>query len=140
MGRQTFYQANPAAPIHKELVALVRKTIGLREPLRQALMPLANKIKLTFVFGSVAAGKDRADSDIDLMVVAYPMDYTKLLDALEAAEQELCRPVTPNIISPADWDRQRRRECGFIARVAAGPKLLVIGEDEDDPPQPDDGG
>ena len=132
VGRQKFYQANPAAPIHNELVALVRKTVGLREPLREALMPLADDIELAFVFGSVAAGEDRAGSDIDLMVVAHPMmDYTKLFNALQPAEQALGRPVNPNIISPADWARKRRQKDGLFARVAARPRLLVIGKDDE---------
>lgn len=131
-GRQKFYQANSTAPIHKELVALVRKTIGVREPLRAALMPLADDIELAFVFGSVAAGQDRADSDIDLMVVAHSLDYATLFDALHNAEQALDRPVNPNIIAPAEWARRRRQKDGFIARVAMRPRLLVIGEGEDD--------
>ena len=56
-------------------MAIVRKTIGLREPLRAALAPLADDIEYAFVFGSVAAGQDRANSDIDLMVVAHSLDY-----------------------------------------------------------------
>lgn len=132
VGRQKFYQANPAAPIHKELVALVRKTIGLREPLREALMSLADDIDLAFVFGSVASGEDGAGSDIDLMVVSHSLDYATLFNALQRAEQALARPVNPNIISPADWTRKRRQKDGFIARVATRPRLLVIGEDEDD--------
>ena len=131
VGRQKFYQANPAAPIHNELVALVRKTVGLREPLREALMPFAHHIKLAFVFGSVAAGQDRADSDIDLMVVTRRLNYSALLDALTTVGEAVGRPVTPNIFSPADWARKRRLKDGLFARVAAGPRLLVIGEDDD---------
>ena len=131
VGRQKFYQANPAAPIHNELVALVRKTVGLRQPLREALMPFADDIELAFVFGSVAAGQDGADSDIDLMVVAHSLDYATLFNALQSAEQALDRPVNPNIVAPAEWARKRRQKDGFIARVAARPRLLVIGEDDD---------
>ena len=131
VGRQKFYQANSAAPIHQELVALVRKTVGLREPLRKALMPLADDIELAFVFGSVAAGQDGAGSDIDLMVVAHSLDYTTLFEALQPAEQALDRPVNPNIISPGEWASKRLEKDGFIARVATRPRLLVIGEDED---------
>ena len=130
VGRQKFYQANSAAPIHQELVALVRKTVGLREPLREALMPLADDIELAFVFGSVAAGQDGAGSDIDLMVVAHSLDYTTLFETLQPAEQALDRSVNPNIISPGEWTSKRRQKDGFIARVAARPRLLVIGEDE----------
>ena len=133
VGRQKFYQANPAAPIHKELVAIVRKTIGLREPLRAALAPLADDIECAFVFGSVAAGQDRADSDVDLMVVTHSLDYATLFDALRAAEQALDRAVNPNIVSPADWERKRHGPDGFMARVAKGPRLSVLGEDRDGP-------
>lgn len=131
VGRQKFYQANSTAPIHKELVGLVRKTVGLREPLREALMPLVDDIELAFVFGSVAAGEDRAGSDIDLMVVAQSLDYATLFNALQTAEQALDRPVNPNIVSPAEWARKRRQKGGFIARVAVRPRLLVIEEDDD---------
>ena len=133
VGRQKFYQANPAAPIYDELVALVRKTVGLREPLRQALAPLADDIECAFVFGSVAAGNDCANSDIDLIVVAHSLDYVALINALQAAEQVLDRPVNPNIVSPAEWARKREKD-GFIARVAAGPRLPVLGGEADDGP------
>lgn len=131
VGRQKFYQANPDAPIHQELVAIVRKTIGLREPLRQALAPLADDIECAFVFGSVAKGRDRANSDIDLMVVADSVDYTTLFDALRAAEQALDRTVNPTVISPEVWERKRRGPDGFIPRVANGPRLWVLGERSD---------
>lgn len=131
VGRQKFYQANPAAPIHKELVAIVRKTIGLRDPLRKSLASLADDIECAFVFGSVASGHDRANSDIDLMVIAHSLDYTTLFDALRTAEQFLDRPVNPNIVSPEEWDRKRHGPDGFIARVAKGPRLPVLGEERD---------
>ncbi len=131
VGRQRFYQANPSAPIYEELVALVRKTIGLREPLRRALTPFEDDIVCAFVFGSAAAGNDRADSDIDLMVIAPSLDYTALFDALQTAEQALDRTVNPNIVSPADWNRKRRQKDGFIARVAARPRILLMGEEDD---------
>lgn len=131
IGRQKFYQANPDAPIHQELVAIVRKTIGLREPLREALAPLADDIECAFVFGSVASGRDRANSDIDLMVVADSVDYMMLYDALRVAEQALDRTVNPIVISPADWDRKRRGPDGFIPRVAKRPRLWVLGTHPD---------
>ena len=109
-------------------MAIVRKTIGLREPLRKALAPLADDIECAFVFGSVAKGQDRANSDIDLMVVADSVDYMMLYDALRAAEEAFDRTVNPTILSPADWDRKRRGPDGFIPRVAKGPCLPVLGE------------
>src|SRR6185437_7907838 len=68
-GNQKHYQANPAAPIHGELVGIIQKTVGIAEPLRDALRPLSKKIVAAFVYGSVAKRSDTARSDVDLMVV-----------------------------------------------------------------------
>ncbi len=52
--KQRFYQANPGCPIFEELCGIVLKTLGLAEPLRDALAALARRIELAFVYGSVA--------------------------------------------------------------------------------------
>lgn len=62
VGNQRFYQANAASPVFAELTAFVAKTVGLVEPLRRALAPLAPEIAAAFVYGSVAKGSDRAQS------------------------------------------------------------------------------
>lgn len=44
IGNQKHYQANPAAPIHAELVGIVQKTVGLADVLREALDPLTERL------------------------------------------------------------------------------------------------
>ena len=100
-GRQKYYQANPHSPVYEELVGLIRKTRGLVGPLREALEPFVEDIRAAFVFGSVAEGRGRTDSDIDLMVVAESLDCLDLHEALQTAEQTLHRSVNPNRISPS---------------------------------------
>ena len=73
-GNQKHYRANPDSPVFAELGGLVRKTVGLVVPLQAALAPLARKIAVAFVYGSVARGQDRASNDIDLMVIADKLD------------------------------------------------------------------
>ena len=130
-GNQKYYQANREAPIFSELHGLVVKTVGVVEPLRAALQPLAERIAAAFVFGSVANGSDRATSDLDLLVVADGLDYSDLYTALQAAEEELARPVNPTLMSGAEWRRKRAQADSFAARVAAQPKLFVIGGEHD---------
>ena len=69
VGNQKHYQANSAAPVFAELRGLVTKTVGLVDPLREALMPVAKRIALAFVYGSIAKGGDTAASDIDVMII-----------------------------------------------------------------------
>ncbi len=59
VGNQKHYQANPEAPIYSELCGLVRKTVGLAEPLRDALEPAQQAVELALIYGSVAKGRRR---------------------------------------------------------------------------------
>lgn len=133
VGNQKFYRANERAPVYAELVGLVRKTVGLAGPLQAALAPLADRITAAFVYGSVAKASDRAASDIDLMVIADDLDYATLTTALAVAEESLARPVNPNLMTRAEWQRKRAEAGGFAARIAAQPKVFVIGADDDLP-------
>lgn len=44
-------------------------------PLRVALAPLADRIRAAFVYGSIAKGRHRATSVVDLMIIADKLDY-----------------------------------------------------------------
>ena len=48
-GRQVYYRANVQCPIFEELAGLLRKTAGLVDVLRQALVPLTDKVEMAFV-------------------------------------------------------------------------------------------
>jgi hypothetical protein len=54
IGNQKHYQANPESPIFGELHGLMTKTVGLLQPLRNALEPFAGDVQAAFVYGSVA--------------------------------------------------------------------------------------
>jgi predicted nucleotidyltransferase len=130
-GRQKYYQANAESPVFDELVGLVRKTVGLAEPLREALAPIADRINAAFVYGSVAAGEDRAGSDIDVMVIAENLDYPTLFEALQAVERQLGRPVNPNLMTLKEWRRKQAETDSFAARLRNRPRLFVVGSEDD---------
>ena len=52
------------------LWGLILKTVGMIEPVLQALLPIKEPITLALVYGSVAKGPDISSSDIDLLIVA----------------------------------------------------------------------
>ncbi|HEX7787419.1 MAG TPA: nucleotidyltransferase domain-containing protein [Methylomirabilota bacterium] len=131
VGKQKHYQANQASPVFQELRALVLKTSGLVDVLREALAPAANRIRAAFVFGSVAKGEDTSASDIDLMVIAEGLTYADLFAALEEASTRLGRKVAPTIYSPRELARHVKRDSSFVTRVLGQPKLWVIGGERD---------
>lgn len=127
VGRQKHYQANPAAPIFDELRRIVVKTIGVADPIRDALDPLAPRIVLALVFGSVAKGTDRAGSDIDLLVVADDLTLEELFRALSHAESVLDRKVSPTLIGRTEFQKARGTHDTFVDRVMRGPTIPVLG-------------
>jgi predicted nucleotidyltransferase len=129
-GRQKHYQANAQSPIFAELCGITRKTMGLAEPLRAALAPLAGRIRAAFVYGSVAKRQDTASSDIDLMLVSDDLSYPELYLAAEDLSQRLGRKLNPTIYSPKELAQRVERGDAFIQRVLAQPKIWLIGDDD----------
>src|SRR5690554_4030371 len=68
-GNQLRYCANRSSPIFEELAGIFRKTAGLADVLREALKPLADRIAVAFVFGSMATGIQRTGSDVDIFII-----------------------------------------------------------------------
>jgi predicted nucleotidyltransferase len=131
IGNQKHYQANRDCPVFPELQGLIVKTVGVAEPLRQALVPLAGEIRAAFVYGSLAKGSDSAGSDIDLLVVSDALGYPDLFEALQGAEARLARRVNPNVMNFAEWKAKRAQPDSFAAGLAEGPRLFVLGSDDD---------
>ena len=130
VGNQKHYQANLTAPIYAELCGIVQKTVGLAEPLREALAPLAARIRAAFVYGSIAKREDTASSDIDLMLVSDDLAYSDLYAALESVSQRLGRTVNPTIYTPKELAKRVKAKEAFAMRVLAQPKLWLIGGDD----------
>ena len=58
-GNQVRYQSNRNCPIFDELAGIFRKTSGLADVVREALLPLSDEVEVAFIFGSVAKGEER---------------------------------------------------------------------------------
>lgn len=129
-GREKFYQANPRCAIFPELQGLVLKTAAVADVLKTALSPLAGRIDLAFVFGSVAGKEARADSDVDLMVVG-DASFREVVSALADAQKQLAREVNPAVYDPAEFRKKAAKGHHFIRAVVDGPKLFVIGDDRE---------
>lgn len=126
-GNQVRYQANRECPIYEELAGIFRKTAGLADVLRELLRPLARKIDLAFVFGSVAQGKARPGSDIDLLVVGSA-SFAAVVEASHAGAQRLGREVNPVVMTKAAFQEKLRQGDRFVSRVAKEPKIFLIGD------------
>lgn len=131
LGTQKHYQANPASPLFAELCGIAQKTVGLAEPVRQALRGLAPGIIVAFLYGSVARKQDTAISDIDLMVLSDKVTYAELFGALESVAEALGRNINPTVYTRSEWSRRLNEKNAFLGRILAQPKVWVIGSDHE---------
>jgi predicted nucleotidyltransferase len=130
LGNQVHFQANPACPIYEDLRSILKKTVGVADVLREALAPLAPKIRAAFVYGSVARGEERAGSDLDLMVVGDAR-FADVVAALAPAQEALRREVNPNVYPALEFRKKLAARDPFLGRVLAERKIFIIGGDDD---------
>ena len=129
-GHQVYYQANQKNPIFAELKSILAKTSGIRDILDDGLAPLVDRIRLAFVYGSIARGEEKASSDVDLMVVGE-VSFSDVVSALGLIETKLGREVNPTVYSPREFREKLAARNHFLSTVAKEKKLFVIGDERE---------
>ena len=130
VGNQVRYCANRDCPIFMELAGVFRKTEGLADVLREALAPLAPEIDLAFIFGSVAQGKERVTSDVDVFVIGSA-SFTDVVKAFSLIHERLGREVNPVVMPRKVFIKKHAEQERFVARVIKEPKLFLLGTAND---------
>jgi predicted nucleotidyltransferase len=130
MGNLVRYQADKACPIYAELRGILKKTAGIVDVLREALVPLSSDISAAFVYGSVASGVERRASDIDVMVVGR-VTFEQVTAALHGTFDVLRREVNASVYSEAEFHQRSREKGQFLARVIKEPVLMIFGNEHD---------
>lgn len=124
---QVYYRANPAAAIYPELVGLVTKSFGVADVLREALYTFVDRIVFACVYGSVARGEQRADSDIDMLIVGS-VRLSELALALQSAEARLGYRISPTLIGKSEFKQRIGEGDTFLRKVLAGPTIPLLGK------------
>lgn len=129
-GREHFYSANPECPVYDELKGLIVKTAGVADVIREALEPLSKKIKLTFIYGSVANGTEDKKSDVDLMIVG-DITLREVVGYTRKATEKLKREVNTIIFRLDEFNVKLKEKDSFVSRVFRGEKIILIGDENE---------
>ena len=129
-GSQVFFQANADCPIFEEIKALMAKTAGAADLLRAALAPLGDRIRVAFVFGSVARAQQNAGSDVDLLVVGE-VAFGEVVAALADAQAKLRRDVNPTVYPPEEFSAKASAGHHFLRGVLKREKIFLIGDERE---------
>jgi len=130
-GNQRHYRANPDNPVYNELKDIVRKTFGIADVIRKALVQVNDRIAWAFIYGSIAKGEATASSDIDLLVASESLAYADLMKVLTGAEQLLDRPINPSIYTIEQIKNKVHDKNVFLSRLMEQPKLWIKGSEDD---------
>lgn len=127
-GNQQVYSADTSCPVFNEVAGILRKTSGLADVLAEALAGAAQKLRVAFVFGSMAQGKEVGASDVDLMLVG-DIGFAEAVELLYPAQAMLGREVNPKVFTAAEFSAKAAEP--FLRDVLAKPKIFLIGNDHD---------
>jgi len=128
VGRQVIYRLNPDCPIYEELRSIIRKTVGLAGVLQEVLAPLSDRIELAYVYGSHASGEEKAQSDVDLMIVGE-VSLREVSPPLRRAREMLRRQINPTLYRAEEYKVALAEKNSFVKRVHDGPRIEIIGRD-----------
>ncbi len=121
---RVYYRAKTENPLYPEIRNLVLKTSGLADALKSALVD--KRIRVAFVFGSIARGEEKAGSDVDLMVIGQ-LGLRDLSRLLSGIEEKIGREVNPHVLREEEFRKRVRAKEHLVSRVMESPKIFIIG-------------
>jgi predicted nucleotidyltransferase len=129
-GRRVYYRAHAGSAVFDELRGIVRKTMGVSMEIQRALQPLARRIRLALIYGSIAQGTERADSDVDVLVVADGLLLEDLYRRLAPAERRLRRKVNATLYTAEEFRRALHTRNHFLEKVLSRKRVVVMGSED----------
>jgi predicted nucleotidyltransferase len=127
-GNRRHVQVNASHPGWDALRRMVRVFVAPEEVLRAAVAGVPG-IRAAFVFGSVARGEARPESDVDFFVVGDEIPRRALARSVSESSAVLGREVNVVRYTGGELERSVAEKRGFIREVAAAPKRWVVGDE-----------
>ena len=122
-GSQRYYSLNRDYPLLEEYRKIVLTTFGLEGLLRIALGPVAG-ISKAVIFGSYAADRMDAVSDVDLLVIGTH-DVMALNRAIAALQKKVDRLIHTVSMTDGEYQRKKNKDA-FLRSVEKGAKVIII--------------
>lgn len=127
-GNRNYFSANSEHPIFSELCSIVEKTSGIAFMLTELLKN--EEVDVAFIFGSMAKGKAKSHSDVDLFIVGE-IRLRKLASLLSPLEEKIGREINPHIYSQDALKEKLLDNNHFIKSMITTDKNYIIGNESD---------
>ena len=124
-GKEKYYSLSKNYPLLPELKKIVSKTVGLEGSLRDLVAGFKG-ISLAFIHGSYASGKEKKNSDIDLVVVGR-LPEKEFTHQIRRLESRLNREINFTPYTEEDFLAERNKEGAFLNLVVKGKTTILKG-------------
>jgi len=128
-GKQKYYKLNKNYLFYNELKRMVSKTVGVEGSLVKILKG-NQAIKFCFIYGSCAAGADKAGSDIDLFIIGELSGAEAVAEKISWLEKKISREINYRFFSEADFKKALAEKNSFILNIIKNKKIFLIGDEE----------
>ena len=128
-GKQVFFSQNTSCPFFSELKMLYSKTEGISKDLRDALLDIRG-VKYAFIFGSAASGKERAKSDIDLIIIG-DMDEEAMAENMLKLQNKMSREINYITWTEKDFKQKAREESKFLGNLLKKDRIWLKGDENE---------
>jgi predicted nucleotidyltransferase len=127
-GNRVYFQANRNNPLYEDLHRIVLKKYGLVDILRNALEH--GNIRCAFVFGSFARNEEKAESDIDLMIIGE-IGLREVSSMLSGASAAIGREINPHVLTVGEYRKRSKLKDPFIRRISTAEKIFITGDPDE---------
>ena len=128
-GNLKYFSLNKEFVIYEELKSIFMKTKGAVGILREAVSTKRD-IDYAFIYGSFATGEERAESDIDLMVIGR-ISLEEVLALIRGPEEKLSREINVSLYDLQEIRKRVKDHDPFIMEVLGGSKTMLIGDENE---------
>ena len=124
-GQRIYYSINKSHIIYKELLSIVKKSMGIVSQLKEIMG--GDDIDCAFIYGSYAAGSETEASDIDIMVIGSISSKTlsKLIGSVQSSVA-----INYNLMSRNECLENAKEKNSFINRILDSEKIILKGDNE----------
>jgi len=128
-GNLKYFSLNKKFLIYEELKSIFIKTKGAVGILREAVSTKRH-IDYAFIYGSFATGEERAESDIDVMVIGG-ISLEEVLALIRGPEEKLSREINVSLYDLQEMRKRVKDRDPFIMEVLEGSKIMLVGDEDE---------
>lgn len=125
-GNNVYYQADANSKLFPELAAIFRKSNDVTGLLRDAIMPLGDRVAAAFIYYPKIHGRAVRGNGLNLFIIGS-VTTAEVKKALESARLQLDMEITHEVMRANEFGAKMESDDPFVTEVMGGSMMFVKG-------------